>query len=41
MSVRTHPGHALLTSTPVPFVAAASWRVNALSAAFDIEYAGA
>src|SRR5207237_8986450 len=41
MSVRTQPGHALLTRTPAPFVAAASCRVNALSALFDIEYAGA
>src|SRR5207247_2777331 len=41
MSVRTQPGLALLTSTPVPFVAPASCRVNAFSALFDIEYAGA
>src|SRR5262245_39618490 len=41
MRVRTHPGLTQLTSTPVPFVAAASCIVIALSAAFEIEYAGA
>src|SRR5580765_1122436 len=41
MSVRTQPGHALFTSTPEPRMAAASCRVKALSAALDIEYAGA
>src|SRR4051812_41550032 len=41
ISVRTQPGEAQLTRTPVPRVAAASWRVKAFNAAFDIEYAGA
>src|SRR5262245_56170674 len=35
MSVRTHPGHTLLTSTPSPAVALATIRVSALSAVFD------
>ncbi len=35
MSVATQPGHTLFTSTPVPDSSAASWRVNAFSAALD------
>ena len=35
MSVRTHPGHAALTSTLDPSVAAANMHVNALSAVLE------
>src|SRR5688500_9270153 len=41
MSVRTHPGSTALTSTPSPRYVSDRIRVNALTAAFDIEYAGA
>src|SRR5512134_1969235 len=41
MSVRTQPGSAALTSTPLASYECARIRVNAFKAAFDIEYAGA
>src|SRR5262249_18467227 len=37
MSVRTHPGHALLTRTPDAWVSAASVRVKPFSAVFEME----
>lgn len=41
MSVRTHPGSTALTSTPSARQECARIRVNAFTAAFDTEYAGA
>src|SRR6185295_4402147 len=41
ISVRTQPGSTALASTPRPRYVSASSFVNALSAVFDIEYAGA